>query len=1359
MPRSRVLLLTLLFPLSLSAAGRDVSAVRYAPSDSIVGSPSVAFNSNRFLTLWPMASQIYGALADPSSGTMPPAFPVLPFASASALRMTAAGGGYLAIWNQQDVPSLGPVPYLGTLTSEGVLERRVRLDAGRLNYPRLAFNGSHVLVVDQITNILSPVAIDVSLYDLGGALVRRFPLPVFISDSYAITETGGDFAVVTAGRSGINEWRVASDGTILSTLQIEPPPANPVLSRYDVAVASKSGRIVIAWMQLQLGTLSSAVIQTNGSVTRAALPNGGVPPISGLSVLPVGIGFVVVWNVQPSAPDKPAVFALRIDNGGALLDARPVHLGDGTFSAAASSADAIGIALTTPTISPATLIATVDASGISPRAATPTAVTPVRQFVPVITGNGADFTAAWIEQSAGSRGVVAGRVSHDGEPLDGSGIALDQKFNYSAAIAHSSSGALVVWIEFGSIFAARLTPFGVLLDATPLLIAKQFPDQVAVVWNGSRYFVVWSDGLKLVGAFVGPDGVVTSPKPLGNQTIAGSRVSVPDVAWDGRQFIVVFGEVSVGGVQCGECGPPTPDHVRVMRVSATGDAIDAIPVRIPGEHIRAHVASSGAESIIALDGISDTSTMIVRDEGGVLQLDPEVPLFRWFYNVWSDVAWDGATYTVGWQYLVTPNGPSWLAATRVSRSGLPFGSLFTAAGPLDMVSYSQSWGPSVAANDAGEIALVISEMAPPSYISRARLYLMTELAPMPPAPPAPRNAVSYFGGNTARIDWQSDDVAGFLIEWSWDFGRTWGVYSKVPGDARSATVTASVGNQFRISAFGPGGLSAGTITSIGSSRRRRAANSAGSSQDLRGTARPRMDALNARPFSLGDGTFRAAESSDDTIDLVRTTPTASIETVIAAVDAAGIAVRAAAPTAVTPVRQLRPVVTGNGAGFAAAWIEQSAGLQVGRVSHDGELLDDSGIALDQKYAVAVAVAHSSSEALVVWIANCSIFAVRLTPFGVLLDPTPITITAKAFGAINVTAAWDGSRYLVVWSSAYEGLFGSFVGADGSVTAPRLIVSPTGAGAWVSQPDVAWDGHQYLLGFSVADAGGSLCSPCGTSPPREVRLLRIAADGTPTDAAPLVVRGAIRAHIASSGSEFLVVLDSLRQEWSDITDVSVVTVRDDSGTMRLSDQVLLFHWFTTFTTASSDVAWDGDAYVVGWRYAALEASWLAASRVSRSGQPSSPIVIAGGRPDSRPDFSYTAWEPSFAIAVNDAGQTALIASDAAPPSDNFRARIYYTSELAPMPAAPPAPRNVVSYFSGNTSRIEWQSDDAPGFLIEQSTDFGRTWFIRNTVPGDARSATVYPSFGNLFRVSAFGPGGLSQATITRIGSQQRRRASR
>ena len=143
-------LILLLIPLSLSAAGHDLSTVRYAPSDSVVDIPSVASDGKHFLTLWPMASHLYGALADPSSVTAAPAFLILPFVSPSAVQVTAAGSGYRAVWNQ------GAAPYLSTLTSEGVLQQSVRLDAGRLMQPRIAFSGQTILVVDRTDNFFPP---------------------------------------------------------------------------------------------------------------------------------------------------------------------------------------------------------------------------------------------------------------------------------------------------------------------------------------------------------------------------------------------------------------------------------------------------------------------------------------------------------------------------------------------------------------------------------------------------------------------------------------------------------------------------------------------------------------------------------------------------------------------------------------------------------------------------------------------------------------------------------------------------------------------------------------------------------------------------------------------------------------------------------------------------------------------------------------------------------------------------------------------------------------------------------------------------------------------------------------------------
>ena len=444
------------------------------------------------------------------------------------------------------------------------------------------------------------------------------------------------------------------------------------------------------------------------------------------------------------------------------------------------------------------------------------------QLLPVVTGNGSGFTAAWIEPVQ-SGNTIAWRVAGaDGDPIDGTSSGIDQTYVQSMAIAHSPSETLIVWITNLNVYAERLSPSGAPLNTIAVTSGNTYASDVAVVWNGSRYFVVWSNGTQLVGSFIPSDGASIPPRAFfGEPIVIGQRGPAeyalrPDVAWDGRNFIVVFGVAP--NVPCVTlCPSPGPDYFRVMRVSADGDAIDSAPLMISGGHSRAHVASSGAESLIALDRVGEVSAIVAHDENG-LTLDAETRLFHWYGDVSSAVAWDGAAYTVGWRYVGLDQGPSWLGSAHVTQLGFPLDYRVTPAGALP----SAGWGrPSIAVNEAGTTAFTISEAEGASSLARARLYLASELAPMPAAPSAPRNAVSYFGGNTARIDWQSETPTGFFLEWSFDFGKSWRLYTTIPGDARTITVRASIGNLFRVRAFGPGGVSDGPITSIGSMFRRR----------------------------------------------------------------------------------------------------------------------------------------------------------------------------------------------------------------------------------------------------------------------------------------------------------------------------------------------------------------------------------------------------------------------------------------------------------------------------------------------------------------------------------------------------------
>lgn len=447
------------------------------------------------------------------------------------------------------------------------------------------------------------------------------------------------------------------------------------------------------------------------------------------------------------------------------------------------------------------------------------------QSRPVVTGNGAGFTAAWLEQLPYPYEryfVVTGGVDSAGQPIGGAGPRIDQQLQVpgSMAMAHSPNETVVAWNAGPNVYAERLSPSGELRNT--ILVSSsgvEFPTSVAVAWNGSRYFVIWCTQSQILGAFIALDGSSTQPHPFFTEPAAAKEIPVaPDIAWDGQSFVVVFGE-RPDQICYNNCSY-NPDKFRVMRVSADGDAIDSAPAVIAGNHLRAHVAASGAESLITLDS-ADTVSAVIAHTGSGVTVDPEIPLFRWYSFAFTDalsissaVVWDGAMYAVGWTYRTPLAGQAWIGAARVTRSGLPFDYRVTPAGvftpPLSM-----------AVNDAGMTGFAISENG------RARLYLGSELAPMPPAPSAPRNVAGSIGANpgypSVRLEWESDTPIGFIIDGPYRAGVSSSYSTTIPGDVRTFQFGfVSLGSLIRIRAAGPGGLSDGAIITVTSTPRRRA---------------------------------------------------------------------------------------------------------------------------------------------------------------------------------------------------------------------------------------------------------------------------------------------------------------------------------------------------------------------------------------------------------------------------------------------------------------------------------------------------------------------------------------------------------
>jgi hypothetical protein len=811
----RVSLITLLVPLSLLAAGHDISTVRYAPPDNIyaIGGAAVAFNGNHFLTIWPMETHVYGALADPVTGATTTAFPVRPFAPTWEVQLIAAGGGFIAVWNA-DGRSV-----LASLTAEGVVTREVELQQTSLaGTPKIAWNGTHLLIVDYKSNstINAPANITASLYDVDGRLLARNTLPVFGFDWYDVTESDGEFEAVTAGRSGVHVFHVSGDGKVVSDRLLQKAPLPPA-EEESVAVASSNHLTVVAWTILGTPLGYATSISATGDVNpTVALPLDGESALGAIALLPTGSGYTVVWNT------KGEISAARLDESARLLDTQPVILGNGNFSSAASSGHTIEIAIRNEKTSLVTILTAASGpNGIVPKSLASPLVTAVRQLSPALASDGLDFLTVWREWSGAHWSTIAGRFNRSGDSLDGTGVALsgDADVVRTALARGPGSQTLIVQTTNNGMLATRWSGATGPLDSNPIVVSSTYGGDPAVAWNGSRYFVVWVAGSQLLGAFIGSDGAASTPiaLPFAAADFPGGPSS-PDLAWDGREFLVTVPVIA--NLYClTTCPSMPPGEVRIIRVSAEGNVLDHPAITIPGLHRGARVATSGSEFLVVLDTGASVSSVAVRANASGVEVGAEETIFSWIAEAPSAVAWDGSAYIVSWRYA--SGDGAWLAAARVGHGGeVSQASVTGAFRPDPHFGWS---APSIAVNDAGDTAIAVDEAAPPSYLSRVRAYFVSELGPMPPAPAAPRNVVNHFSGNTALIEWQSDGAAnGFLLEVSPDVGHTWFFAGTLSGDVRSTTLSASTGTQFRVSAFGPGGLSSGTITIIGSEPRRRA---------------------------------------------------------------------------------------------------------------------------------------------------------------------------------------------------------------------------------------------------------------------------------------------------------------------------------------------------------------------------------------------------------------------------------------------------------------------------------------------------------------------------------------------------------
>jgi hypothetical protein len=167
------------------------------------------------------------------------------------------------------------------------------------------------------------------------------------------------------------------------------------------------------------------------------------------------------------------------------------------------------------------------------------------------------------------------------------------------------------------------------------------------------------------------------------------------------------------------------DRVRVLRTSQLGTPLDAHTTEVFKGAWYPAIACSEQECVVSFLGFENIQAAVLHDETAFRVDAPKTVASQ--LSSWAAIAFDGASYILAWR-----SGDSLIGVARITRGGQPYGvartgtaKAFPTLDPNLVPNYPAS-PPAVAANSAGDTAIVTTEFNTAWMIDRARFYFASE---------------------------------------------------------------------------------------------------------------------------------------------------------------------------------------------------------------------------------------------------------------------------------------------------------------------------------------------------------------------------------------------------------------------------------------------------------------------------------------------------------------------------------------------------------------------------------------------------------------------------------------------------------
>lgn len=270
----------------------------------------------------------------------------------------------------------------------------------------------------------------------------------------------------------------------------------------------------------------------------------------------------------------------------------------------------------------------------------------------------------------------------------------------------------------------------------------------------------------------------------------------------------------------------------------------------------------------------------------------------------------------------------------------------------------------------------------------------------------------------------------------------------------------------------------------------------------------------------------------------------------------------------------------DGNNYFIVWTTQEA-VMGARVTPSGVVIDPNGITIDTVGSsnYAPSVTYNGTNYLVAWMypdpgpygSYWNIYGARVSPAGVVLDPNRKLLTTIGNPQTNPSIAFDGSNYLVVWEDVRRGInydiYGVRVSPYGVILDPGGISISAASGAQIA-PSVGFDGTNYLAVWQET-RGGTY----------DIYGARISPSGVVLDTAGFVISAATgdqgSPSIAFDGTNDLVVWVDTRRSSNDIYGARVSPggiILDPNGIAICTN---------AYAKQAPSSAFDGTNYLVVW----------------------------------------------------------------------------------------------------------------------------------------------------------------------------------